>query len=193
MASTVSRAVEVGAGHPGELATFGAGCYWGTEHYFRNKFTTRFPDSIVDVRVGFMGGPGTAPSYEDVCSGATGHVEVAQLRFLPDKAPYEELVKFFFEFHDPTTANRQGNDRGTQYASVIFVHSDAQRAVAEAVKLRLNERVAAGLVPKFREASVSTEIRDASTFWEAHPEHQRYLENNPGGYCNHAIRPNVWE
>lgn len=135
-----------------------------------------------------MGGRVDSPSYEDVCAGDTGHVEVAQIRFLPDRASYEELCKFFFSFHDPTTMNRQGNDRGESYASVIFVHDVEQRVVAEAVKARVQELVSGGKIAKFREGAVVTQIRDAETFYAAHDEHQLYLERNPSGYCNHSIR-----
>lgn len=110
-----------------ELATFGAGCYWGTEKFFATEFAEKFPGAILGTSVGFMNPDATArpnPSYMEVCmTGRTGYVEVAHVLFDSSKVDYEELVKFFYTFHDPTTKDRQGNDSGTQYASVIFTHS----------------------------------------------------------------------
>ena len=120
-----------------EKATFGAGCYWGTEKYFKEDFgKKKFPTSAIEGKVGFMGLTGKEkpdPSYRDVCSGTTGHVEVYDFTFKGDATTYEELCKHFFSFHDPTTLNRQGNDVGTQYGSVIFYHDDAQKDIAEKV------------------------------------------------------------
>lgn len=180
--------------HSMEIATFGAGCYWGTEKYFRSNFNSRFPGSIVDVKVGFMGGRVPSPTYRQVCEGTTSHVEVAQVTFNPSVAPYEELVKFFFSFHDPTTPDRQGGDQGTQYASVIFAHSLEQRDVAKAVMARLqdmlNKNEVPFLTPKkaFEKTQLSTRIFPSRTFWPAEEDHQLYLFKNPQGYCNHKIR-----
>jgi len=113
-----------------------------------------------------------------VCTGTTGHVEVARVTFTCD---YGELLRFFFTFHDPTTRDRQGNDRGTQYASVIFVENDVQQRVAEETVRDLRAK----LPTTFQGTDVVTEVRDATTFYPAHEAHQRYLEKNPGGYCNH--------
>ena len=107
------------------VATFGAGCYWGTEKWFKVNLEKIYPGSIIQTSVGFMSPNPNAiqnPSYQKVCTGKTSHVEVCQVKFNPGLVSYEDLVKFFFTFHDPTTENAQGNDKGTQYASVIFYH-----------------------------------------------------------------------
>ena len=112
-----------------KLATFGAGCYWGTEKYFCTEFAELYPGAILGTSVGFMSPDKNAvknPNYREVCSGSTGHVEVLHILYDADKCSYEEMVKFFYTFHDPTTKNRQGNDAGTQYASVIFHHDEKQ-------------------------------------------------------------------
>ena len=116
---------------PEQLATFGAGCFWGTEKYFKDFGKAH--GGLVDMRVGFMGDANAQknPSYRDVCTGQSGHVEVLQLRFDPAKVSYASLVDHFFTFHDPTTLNRQGNDAGPQYASVIFAHTPEQAEVAK--------------------------------------------------------------
>ena len=118
---------------PSQLATFGAGCYWGTEKYFKD-FGKAHPGGVEDMRVGFMGDASAQknPSYRDVCTGQSGHVEVLHLRFDPAKVSYAALVDHFYTFHDPTTLNRQGNDAGPQYASVIFTHTPEQAEVAKA-------------------------------------------------------------
>mmetsp|Transcript_2221 Transcript_2221/g.6030 ORF Transcript_2221/g.6030 Transcript_2221/m.6030 type:complete len:266 (-) Transcript_2221:392-1189(-) len=173
-----------------ELATFGAGCFWGTEAFFRRDFSRDHPGSIKSTAVGFMGPPGSMenPSYHQVCSGSTGHVEVLHMAFDPAKVDYETMCRFFFTFHDPTTKDRQGNDRGTQYASVIFAHSDAQSETAKRVRSELQDAVSAKKVKAFQTDTVHTAILPATTFYPAEAEHQQYLENNPRGYCNHGIR-----
>mmetsp|Transcript_14402 Transcript_14402/g.24543 ORF Transcript_14402/g.24543 Transcript_14402/m.24543 type:complete len:145 (+) Transcript_14402:174-608(+) len=133
-----------------ELATFGAGCYWGTEKYFVTQFQKKFPGCILGQAVGFMSPNKDAPAnprYRQVCEGKTGHVEVLHLRFDSNKVSYEQLVKYFFTFHDPTTLNQQGNDRGSQYASVIFFHSPEQRKVAEMVKEQVQHLIIDGKIP----------------------------------------------
>eukprot|EP01004_Peranema_trichophorum_P009833 NODE_8584_length_665_cov_39.234317_g7959_i0.p1 GENE.NODE_8584_length_665_cov_39.234317_g7959_i0~~NODE_8584_length_665_cov_39.234317_g7959_i0.p1 ORF type:complete len:172 (+),score=24.65 NODE_8584_length_665_cov_39.234317_g7959_i0:62-577(+) len=165
-----------------EKATFGAGCYWGTEKFFRKAF------QLSSAAVGFMGGSVENPIYKNVCSGNTGHVEVCHLEFDPSTISYRDLVRHFFSFHDPTTFDRQGNDAGDQYASVIFYHNEEQKRVAEEVKRELQELLTAGKVTSFERKEVITSIRPASTFYPAHEEHQLYLEKNPGGYCNHRFR-----
>jgi len=173
------------------MAVFGAGCYWGTEAFMVKKFK----GALTKTAVGFMGPKGAKedPSYSEVCSGSTGHVEVLAVTFDPEQVTYEDLVRHFFTFHDPTTRNRQGNDVGPQYASVIFVSDDAQREVANKVIAELNERLEAGTVQftgrgAFQNKEVTTHVTAAATFYAAHEEHQRYLEANPNGYCNHGIR-----
>jgi peptide-methionine (S)-S-oxide reductase len=155
-----------------------------------------FPGSgkVVEGNVGFMG-PATAkkdPSYKEVCTGTTGHVEVYDLKFEGGETAYENLVKHFFMFHDPTTLNRQGNDRGTQYASAIFVYDDKQKEIATRVKKELQELINKSKIPGYQNKEVVTHITEATTFYPAHEEHQEYLEKNPGGYCNHGYRFSHW-
>jgi len=160
-----------------ELATFGAGCFWGTEKFFRKQFK----DQLASTMVGYMGESSKA-SYEHVCTGTTNHAEVLQVAFDPDKVKYSDLVHFFFRMHDPTTLNKQGNDRGTQYRSVIFTHTKEQQKIAEQVR---DEVQSSGKV----KGEIVTQIQpaDGLQFYKGEPKHQRYLENNPGGYCNHRL------
>lgn len=182
---------------PVERACFGAGCYWGTEKYIRHNFQKKFPKlgNIMKGAVGFMG-PENAPAnptYRQVCNGDTGHVEVYDFEFSGGPAYYEELVKFFFQFHDPTTFNRQGNDRGSQYASVIYCYSDQQVEIATKVKNELQDLLNKRKLVKVYETSiVKTEIRRSTKFYPAHEEHQDYLTINPNGYCNHRLRFTEW-
>ncbi len=182
------------AATPGELFTAGAGCFWGTEKFYQSTFQAAHPGAITFAAVGFMGPEGSAadPSYEDVCSGETGHVEVVHLKFDPARASYEELVRHFFTFHDPTTMHRQGNDIGSQYASALFYHSDAQRLVCERVCADLQRRIDLGSLifqgpRRFEEARVRTALMSATTFFAAESHHQQYLERKPHGYCNHRV------
>ena len=140
-------------------------------------------------------GPSTAnadPSYEDVCTGRTGHVEVYDFEFTGGSEVYEKLVRFFFQFHDPTTLNKQGNDTGTQYASVIYCSSKAQEEIALRVKEELQLILDCKGLSCFKGSAVTTDIRTRTVFYPAHAEHQKYLENNPQGYCNHRIRFDKW-
>ena len=146
-----------------EIATFGAGCFWGVESAFRSL------PGVVDVTVGYEGGRLANPSYKDVCTDRTGHAEVAQVTFDPEVLPYERLLDAFWNMHDPTTMNRQGPDVGTQYRSVIFFHSPAQEAAAKASLERL---AASG---RFKRPIV-TQIVPAQTFYPAEEYHQRYFE-----------------
>jgi len=175
-------------------ACFGAGCYWGTEKFIIKDFNTKYPKSIKDGKVGFMG-PTTSkpnPSYREVCSGTTGHVEVYDCEFDGDEGTYEELVKHFFMFHDPTTQDAQGNDRGTQYSSVLYCYDQKQKEIAQKVKSELQTLLSAGKNLRYKEKTVKTDIRDATTFYVAQGDHQEYLANNPYGYCNHAYRFTEW-
>ena len=144
------------------------------------------------------GGPPTAkanPSYEDVCSGVTGHVEVFHMFFDGSMDTYELMCRFFFQFHDPTTPNQQGNDKGTQYASVIFAYTQAQFDMATAVKAELNGFLKNGTLTSYKGIVVMTDIRlstSSSDFFEAKAEHQEFLANNPKGYCNHRLRFQHW-
>ena len=139
-------------------------------------------------------GPPTAkanPTYREVCTGSTGHVEVYDMEFNGGDETFEKLVRHFFMFHDPTTMDRQGNDRGSQYASVIFCYNDAQVSIAQKVKAELQKLVDAGKV-KYSEKKVVTDIRPATIFYAGPTDHQKYLENNPFGYCNHGYRFQKW-
>ncbi|KAK9806149.1 hypothetical protein WJX72_003262 [[Myrmecia] bisecta] len=156
-------------------ATFAAGCFWGVENYFRKEFK----DSIKSMQVGYTGGAVPEPSYEQVCSGRTGHAEAVEMVFDPKQVGYGQLVEYLFRIHDPTTKDRQGNDRGTQYRSAIFYHDDEQRQVAEATKQKVQ--------PRFK-SPIVTEIVPAGKFWSAEEYHQKYLIKNPGGYCNHRMQ-----
>jgi peptide-methionine (S)-S-oxide reductase len=143
-----------------QKATFGAGCFWQVEERFREI------DGVVDTAVGYEGGHVENPTYEQVCSGTTGHVEVCQVEFDPERVGYEDLVQRYFDIHDPTQLNRQGPDVGWQYRSVIFAHSDEQAEAARRVLERNQER--------FRHPIV-TEIEQAKPFWRAEEYHQCYL------------------
>jgi peptide-methionine (S)-S-oxide reductase len=154
-----------------KLATFAAGCFWGVEHAYRK----RFPRQLLSARVGYIGGAASSPTYREVCTGSTGHAEALQVAFDPATVGYRELLEFFFRMHDPTTRDRQGPDRGTQYRSAVFVHDDEQEKVAREVL---------DLVQKqwWKEGKIVTEIVRAGEWWDAEDYHQKYLEYNPGGY-----------
>jgi len=152
-------------------ATFGAGCFWGVEVAFR-----QIP-GVLNAEAGYEGGSLTNPSYEDVCTGRTGHAEVVEVTFDPAGVSYEQLVDVFFTHHDPTTLNRQGPDRGTQYRSAIFYHDEEQRGVAEAAKERWNRS------GRWR-SPIVTEVTPASTFYRAEEYHQRYLEKHGLANCH---------
>jgi peptide-methionine (S)-S-oxide reductase len=171
-------------------ACFGAGCFWGTEKFFKNDFVKRHPDvGLRNGRVGFMG-PSHAkenPIYRDVCSGQTGHVEVYDFSYEGDIDTFELLCQHFFSFHDPTTVNRQGNDVGTHYASVIYCYTEDQMKVAQKVKQDF-QHLLDKKVARYSGSTIITEIRKATSFYPADEGHQAYLDNNPGGYCNHFYR-----
>ena len=178
-----------------DRACFGAGCYWGTEKFFYYDFGKKNTSgAITDGAVGFMG-PEDAPvdpTYAEVKGGYTRHVEVYEFEYSGGLAYYEALVRFFFEMHDPTTLKRQGNDVGTQYASVIFCYTDEQVAIATKVKTELQLALDAGKLECYENRIVTTDIRKATVFYPAHKEHQDYLTVNPSGYCNHRIRFKEW-
>ena len=134
------------------------------------------------------------PKYKEVCSGVTGHVEVLHIRFNNKVTTYEDLCKFLFTFHDPTTQNKQGNDKGTQYASTIFYHSPEQKKIAQKVIDEVQDLLIDKKIPeaKFKGFKVTTNLSQATIFYPAHKEHQEYLTNNPRGYCNHKVRFN-WD
>ena len=158
-----------------EKATFAAGCFWGVQEFFRNV------PGVTKTQVGYSGGTMVNPSYHQVSSGTTGHAETVEIEFDPKKVSYEQLLVLFFKMHDPTTLNQQGNDRGTQYRSAIFVNSDKQKQVAEALKAKVEKSQA-------WHAPVMTEITRATKFYPAEAEHQNYLQINKGGYDNHHLR-----
>ncbi len=158
-----------------ELALFGLGCFWGAEKFFWAL------DGVYTTAVGYAGGYTPNPTYEEVCTGRTGHNEVALVVFDPTVVSYEELLKVFWEVHDPTQFMRQHNDIGTQYRSEIYVYSDEQRAAAEASKARYQEALNQNGF-----GDIETTIVDAPTFYFAEAYHQQYLHRNPGGYCNHG-------
>lgn len=155
-----------------ELALFGMGCFWGAERMFWKL------DGVHTTAVGYAGGYTPNPTYEEVCSGMTGHNEVVRVVFDPSLVSYEDLLRTFWEGHDPTQGMRQGNDVGTQYRSGVYTYSDAQRAAAEATRDAFQERLsAAGYGP------VTTEIVPAGDFYYAEDYHQQYLAKVPNGYC----------
>jgi len=155
-----------------EQAVFGMGCFWGAERTFWQT------PGVVTTAVGYAGGSTSNPTYREVCSGQTGHTEAVLVVFDPARVSYDELLRVFWEGHDPTQGMRQGNDVGTQYRSAIYAYGDAQRRAAEASRVAYQEKLrAAGFGP------VTTEIRDAPPFYYAEDYHQQYLHKNPGGYC----------
>lgn len=165
------------SGYPegAQQAYFGMGCFWGVERIF-----WQLPGVYV-TSVGYQGGSDTAPDYRKVCTGATGHTEAVHIVFDPKVISYEQLLKVFFEHHDPTQGNRQGNDVGSQYRSAIYYTDEAQRDLALASK----EIYAAAYAAKGHGA-ITTEIAPAPKYYVAEDYHQQYLAKNPGGYCNHG-------
>ncbi|MBU48694.1 MAG: peptide-methionine (S)-S-oxide reductase [Deltaproteobacteria bacterium] len=155
-----------------ELAMFGMGCFWGAERKFWQA------EDVYSTSVGYAAGYTPNPTYEEVCSGQTGHNEVVRVVFDPQKLSYETLLKIFWDNHDPTQGMRQGNDRGTQYRSGIYCYSDAQRQLAEASK-----EVFQGLLREKGYGDITTEILEAPTFYYAEDYHQQYLSKHPNGYC----------
>ena len=154
-----------------EKATFGAGCFWGVEAAFRQI------KGVKATAVGYMGGKLKDPTYQDVCTDRTGHAEVVQVEYDPSEVSYEELLRVFWDNHDPTTLNRQGPDTGTQYRSVIFYHTPEQEAAAKASKDALAKS------GRFKRPIV-TEITAAPEFWRAEDYHQQYLEKRGLAHCH---------
>ena len=162
-----------------QIATLAGGCFWCLEAAF-NRLR-----GVSEAVSGYMGGHVERPDYEGVCDGQTGHAEAVQVRFDPEQISYRDLLECFFDLHDPTTLNRQGNDVGTQYRSAIFCHTPEQRAAAEAVIADLAGR---GAFP----GRIVTEVSEAGTFWPAEDYHQRYFERNPNQpYCRAVVGPKV--
>lgn len=152
-------------------AMFGAGCFWGVEQTFREV------PGVIDAASGYSGGHMENPTYKDVCSDDTGHAEVVEVTYDPEKIKYEQLLDVFWKMHDPTQVNRQGPDFGTQYRSVIFVHSPEQERAAKASKETLAK---SGRFSK----PIATSIEPAKTFWRAEDYHQRYLEKRGLRHCH---------
>lgn len=158
-----------------EMATFAMGCFWGAEKLFWQQ------SGVVMTSVGYAGSDYEDPTYEQVCSGLTGHAEAVQVIFNPLKISYKELLKLFWENHDPTQGMRQGNDIGTQYRSVIFTHSQEQSKTAHASKNEYQK-----LLSDTGYSSITTEIEPMTKYYLAEEYHQQYLSKNPGGYCGHG-------
>ena len=160
-----------------QFATLGGGCFWCLEAVYEEV------QGVVDVESGYSGGQVAKPTYADVCNGTTGHAEVVRLEFDPNQISYRELLEIFFVIHDPTTLNRQGNDSGTQYRSVIFYHSDEQRQVAEEVMREAQTQWSSPLV---------TQLLPAPDYYRAETHHQEYYRyNQASGYCAVVVSPKV--
>ena len=172
--ATPPSATSTNATAKSEVATLAGGCFWGMEEVLR-----KIP-GVLDTKVGYTGGTVPNPTYKLVCTGITGHAEALEIHFDPAKLSYEQLLLTFFRMHDPTTLNQQHNDRGTQYRSAIFYHSDEQKQIAERVKARV-EKSGAWKKP------IVTEITKATPFYIAEDYHQKYLIKNPGGYNCHVL------
>lgn len=162
------------------VATFGGGCFWCVEAVFENL------SGVESVISGYAGGRNSNPTYQQVCTGRTGHAEVCQIHYNPQTVSFEELLEVFWKTHDPTTLNQQGADKGTQYRSVIFYHDAEQQQLAEKYKKKLNE------VDAYGGRKVVTEISKLPTFYPAEDYHQDYYFKNPNqGYCAAVVRPKV--
>ena len=165
--------------HKKEIAVFGGGCFWCTEAIYQNL------RGVLSVMPGYAGGNIKNPTYEQVCNGKTGHAEVIRVEFDPEKISFQDLLTVFFATHDPTTLNRQGNDVGTQYRSVILYTSDEQKREAETFIHSLNDSDA-------QEKPVVTEVKPLEIFYEAEDYHQKYYERNSGQpYCQFVINPKL--
>ena len=162
-----------------QIATLAGGCFWCLEAVYNDLRGVELVES------GYMGGQVEHPSYDDVCSGATGHAEVVQIRFDPAQIGYRDLLEVFFTIHDPTTPDRQGNDIGSQYRSAIFYHSPEQRSIAQEVMARIS-------AAKLWREPIVTKLEPASTFWVAEDYHQDYFSRNPyQPYCMAVVDPKV--
>ena len=162
-----------------EIATLAGGCFWCLEAVFDDL------KGVASVESGYMGGRTSNPTYEEVCSGKTGHAEVVQLTFDPGVVTFKEILEVFFVIHDPTTLDRQGNDVGTQYRSAVFYHSAEQKAAAEQVIANLGSA-------RVYDDPIVTEVAAASQFYRAETYHQEYFQRNPGQpYCAYVVRPKV--
>ncbi len=154
-----------------EIATFAAGCFWGVEAIFRKVH------GVISTRVGYTGGKTDRPTYNQVCSDSTGHAEAVEVEFDPSMVAYGHLLEIFWDMHDPTTLNRQGPDRGTQYRSAIFFHNPEQKRLAE------ESLSALARSDRFTRRKIVTEIAEAEVFWPAEEYHQRYFEKTGRNSC----------
>ncbi|MEC9050390.1 MAG: peptide-methionine (S)-S-oxide reductase MsrA [Candidatus Neomarinimicrobiota bacterium] len=162
-----------------ELATLGGGCFWCVEAVYQRV------DGVLSVKPGYAGGHVDNPSYKDVCSGKTGHAEVAKIEFDPDQISYQQILNVFWQAHDPTTLNKQGADVGTQYRSVIFYHSEEQKTLAENSKIEAGQ---SGYWPN----PIVTEITEINNYSDAEDNHDNYYQENPyQPYCLYVIKPKL--
>jgi peptide-methionine (S)-S-oxide reductase len=162
-----------------ETATLGGGCFWCLEAVYQEM------EGVASVKSGYAGGRVKDPTYKEVCSGLTGHIEVVQVKFDPEAQSYRDILEVFFAIHDPTTWDRQGNDVGPQYRSAIFYHSDEQKRIAEEMIREMDAS------HDYRDPIV-TEVREACPFYEAEDYHQEYYRNNPNQpYCAYVVAPKV--
>lgn len=162
-----------------ELATLAGGCFWCLDAVYVQL------DGVVDVVSGYTGGRLAAPSYEEVCTGLTGHAEVVQITFDPDNVSFKKILEVFFTIHDPTTLNRQGSDVGTQYRSGIFYHDEVQKQTAHRTIGEITKS-------QIWDQSIVTEVTEVGSFYEAEDYHQRYFSKNPDQpYCSVVVRPKV--
>ena len=162
-----------------ELATLGGGCFWCVEAVYQRV------DGVLSVKPGYAGGHVDNPSYRDVCSGKTGHAEVAKIEFDPDQISYQQILNVFWQAHDPTTLNKQGADVGTQYRSVIFYHSEEQKALAENSKIEADQS-------EYWPNPIVTEITKINNYSDAEDNHDNYYQENPyQPYCQFVIKPKL--
>lgn len=164
-----------------EKASFGAGCFWGVEKWYKKEFP-----KLKSTSVGYQGGSKSDPTYKEVCTGKTGHAEVLEVEYDPSEVSYEDLVRYFYRVHDPTTVDQQGPDVGSQYRSAIFYHTDAQKSIAEKVTADVAQNAA--FKAAFGGRNIVTQIQKATPFFIAEEYHQDYLDHNPTGYCTHKVR-----
>ena len=162
-----------------ELATLGGGCFWCVEAVYQRV------DGVLSVKPGYAGGHEDNPSYRDVCSGKTGHAEVAKIEFDPDQISYQQILNVFWQAHDPTTLNKQGADVGTQYRSVIFYHSEEQKSLAENSKIEADQS-------EYWPNPIVTEITEINNYSDAEDNHDNYYKENPyQPYCLYVIKPKL--
>ncbi|APA09911.1 hypothetical protein SS1G_05836 [Sclerotinia sclerotiorum 1980 UF-70] len=176
---TPAGASQISVPESAQKCTIAAGCFWGVEHMYRKEFSGK---GLYDARVGYIGGDTENPNYRAVCSGNTGHAEALQIHYDPSQITYRQLITYFYRMHDPTTADRQGPDTGSQYRSGIFYHNEEQEKEAREITKQVNE--------KWWKGKVVTEVLKAGEWWDAETYHQKYLDKNPGGYeCpSHFLR-----